>query len=51
MTHSHETWQDERQREPRTIVDAFRAERDEADQERKDEDYLDTARGVWGPTE
>ncbi len=25
-------------------------EPDTDDQDRKDEDYLDTARGVWGPT-
>jgi hypothetical protein len=52
-TPSHETWQDEPQREPRTIVDAFHlgSEEKSADQERRDEDYLDTARGLWGPTE
>jgi hypothetical protein len=35
----------------RTIVDAFRAERDEADQDRKDEQQLDESRGLWGPIE
>lgn len=47
MSHPHETWQDDRQREHRTIVDAFRDD----DQERKDEQQLDETRGVWGPTE
>lgn len=50
-TPTHETWQDDRQREPRTILDAFRADRDAHDQERKDEQYLDDSRGIWGPTE
>jgi hypothetical protein len=50
-TPKHEAWQDEFQREPRTIVDAFRAERDTDDQDRKDEQYLDDVRGLWGPTE
>ena len=55
-TPSHETWQDDRQREPRTIKEALRMDTepsdDEArDQERKDEQYLDESRGLWGPTE
>jgi hypothetical protein len=46
MTHLHETW-----------MDTFADEPDEPsikqsdDEERRVEDYLDTARGVWGPTE
>jgi hypothetical protein len=52
MTHQHETWQDEPQREPRTIREAFQIDTDEvedksADEERGVEDYLDTARGLW----
>ena len=46
MKYPHETWQDDPQREPRTIVDAFRAEQ-AADQERRDEDFLDQERGLW----
>jgi hypothetical protein len=68
MAHQHETWMDDRQREPRTIREAFQIDTDGdeaksdddeerkqarqlADQERREEDYLDTERGVWGPTE
>ena len=54
-TPSHENWQDERQRERRSIIGALRAAEDEEkttdDQDRKDEDFLDQERGVWGPTE
>ena len=71
MSHPHETWQDDSQREPRSVREALeensRAETTEisypfsdedrkqmrqlADQERREEDYLDTARGLWEPTE
>ena len=52
-TPSHENWQDERQREPRTIVDAFHINSEDTsdDRDRKDEQQLDELRGVWGPTE
>jgi hypothetical protein len=53
-TPSHENWHDERQREPRTIADALRADNEikSADDEaRKDEQQLDDSRGLWGPTE
>jgi hypothetical protein len=51
MTHPHENWQDDPQREPRKRsrrefllpVDALDAE--------PDEDFLDERRGVWRPTE
>ena len=57
MSHQHETRLDDRQREPRTIRDAFRIDTDEVDDKsaddeaRKDEQQLDESRGVWGPTE
>ena len=52
-TNPHETWQDEPQREPRTIADALRAENESksADQERKNEQQLDESRGLWGRAE
>ena len=52
-TPKHESWQDELQSEPRTIVDAFHINTEDTtdDQDRKDEDFLDQERGVWGPTE
>jgi hypothetical protein len=63
MSHSHETWQGERQgkarhaRGNRTIVDAFQIDADEVenksadDEARKDEQQLDETRGLWEPTE
>jgi hypothetical protein len=51
MNYPHETWQDDRQREPRTIRDAFRMTEEADDQERKDEQQLDDSRRLWGPTE
>lgn len=53
-TPSHETWMKDFQREPRTIREAFQFGNEEQkadDQDRKDEDFLDQERGVWGPTE
>jgi hypothetical protein len=44
MTNDHEKWMDDFQTEVRQSK-----RHDEDDEARKDEDYLDEARGVWEP--